>query len=184
MASSGAKTSNRGKLAVALLGGGKMGCDIAALFAAGSWRVHVYEPVTAARAGFARRLQAAFTPLKAARGTASRVQLHAHLQALPWPEVTLVIEAAPEKLSLKQNLMRAVEALARGDAVLATNSSSLKVGDVCKTLKNPARAAGVHFLTPAHIAPLVEVCVAPRPRRPPSAGSIAGYMRWASLRSI
>ena len=149
-------------LTLALLGGGKMGCDVAACFAAGGWEVHVYEPMAAARDTFARRLAAALKPMRAPRNTRQCVTLHDDLPALPWQHIVLAIEAAPKKLILKKILMKNVEALVRDDAVLATNSSSLKVSDVTRPLKDKTRAAGMHFLTPANIAPLVEVVRGPK----------------------
>ena len=142
---------------LAILGAGKMGCDIAACFAAGGWQVHLYDPVATARETLPARLRTALQPLRAPRSAFKRITAHGELPALPWPSVTLVIEAAPEKLVLKQMLMQEAEGFARGNAVLATNSSSLKVADVAKYVKNKSRVAGMHFLTPANIAPLVEV---------------------------
>jgi 3-hydroxybutyryl-CoA dehydrogenase len=130
-----------------------MGCDIAALFAAGNWQVCVYEPVARARDSFALRLSNALPSMRARH----RVTLRESLQDLPWREIALVVEAAPEKLALKQDLFKQIDALAQADAVLTTNTSSLRLAGITRHVKNKSRVAGVHFSTPATIAPLVEV---------------------------
>jgi 3-hydroxybutyryl-CoA dehydrogenase len=144
------------RAAAAIAGGGKMGGDIAALLAARGWRVEVYEPAAAMRASFPRRVAAALATLRAPRA-ASRVRLHERLEALRWADVALVIEAAPEKLALKQRLLREIEALAPRTAVLTTNSSSLRLAEVAALIERPQRVAGMHWLSPAHLAPVVEV---------------------------
>jgi 3-hydroxybutyryl-CoA dehydrogenase len=52
------------------------------------------------------------------------------------------------------------EAVAPGDAVMATNTSSLSVTEIAGALEDPSRCIGLHFFNPAHIMPLVEVVVA------------------------
>ncbi len=142
---------------LAILGAGKMGCDIAALFAANGWITHVFEPAAGARDTLPQRVKFALKPLRAARGAYKCVHPHESLGDLPWKNITLVIEAAPEKLALKQNLFAQIETLSRADAILTTNTSSLRLADITKRVKNKSRVAGVHFLTPANISPLVEI---------------------------
>lgn len=143
--------------AVAIIGGGKMGGDIAAVFAAGEWDVHVVEPQAATRSTLGKRTAGALRALHAAKSRSKRIHAHAALDALPWPRISLVVEAVPEELALKQRLFRALEALAPREAILTTNSSSLRLADVSKGLRHKDRTAGVHWLTPASIAPVVEV---------------------------
>ncbi len=75
-------------------------------------------------------------------------------------DADLVIEAVPEDLDLKQDTVREVEAAAPGDAVIATNTSSLSVTAIAGALDRPGRAIGLHFFNPVHIMDLVEVVVA------------------------
>jgi 3-hydroxybutyryl-CoA dehydrogenase len=134
-----------------------MGGDIAAVFAAHGWQVHVLEPAAAMRGSLPRRAAAALASLRATHTAAGRIRVHAELSALPWDGMALVVEAAPEKLALKQRLFRDIEKLAPRHAILTTNSSSLRLADVAAGLQHKERAAGVHWLTPAHLAPVVEV---------------------------
>ena len=69
----------------------------------------------------------------------------------------LIIEAIFENLDAKRSLFADLEARARPDAVLATNTSSLRLEDIATALKDPARLVGIHFFNPVPMLPLVEV---------------------------
>ncbi|MPZ45721.1 MAG: 3-hydroxyacyl-CoA dehydrogenase [Betaproteobacteria bacterium] len=141
----------------AVVGGGKMGCDIAAVLAAAGWAVHCQEPEARMRASLSARFRSALAPLRAAKSTATRFHVHEELGAIPWPQIALVIEAVPEQLALKQNLFARIEALAPRTAILTTNTSSLRLADVMRKVKHKDRVAIVHWATPANISPLIEV---------------------------
>jgi 3-hydroxybutyryl-CoA dehydrogenase len=74
-------------------------------------------------------------------------------------ESDLVIEAAPEKLELKQNLLRETESLVRTDCIFATNTSSLSITEIAKASERPANVVGMHFFNPVHIMRLVEIVI-------------------------
>ena len=69
----------------------------------------------------------------------------------------LIIEAAPEKVELKVNLLGEVEMSAPPHAVFATNTSALSITELAAVLQNPGRLAGMHFFNPVHRMKLVEV---------------------------
>jgi 3-hydroxyacyl-CoA dehydrogenase/enoyl-CoA hydratase/3-hydroxybutyryl-CoA epimerase len=69
----------------------------------------------------------------------------------------LVIEAVPENLDLKRNVLAGIEDKLRPDAVLATNTSSIKLEDICSVLKRPERLIGIHFFNPVAKMQLIEV---------------------------
>ena len=69
----------------------------------------------------------------------------------------VVIEAIFENLEAKRELFAKLEAQARPDAVLATNTSSLKLGDVAAQFRDPGRLVGIHFFNPVPQLQLVEV---------------------------
>ncbi|MEA2179475.1 MAG: 3-hydroxybutyryl-CoA dehydrogenase, partial [Solirubrobacteraceae bacterium] len=70
-------------------------------------------------------------------------------------ECDLIIEAAPERLELKGELLR--ELADRTDAVLATNTSSIPVTAIGAASGSPERVVGMHFFNPAPVMRLVEV---------------------------
>lgn len=75
---------------------------------------------------------------------------------------SVVIEAAPEKLELKQDLFRQLEAIVAPESILATNTSTLSVTAIAAATERPERVAGMHFFNPAPVLPLVEVVRAAR----------------------
>ena len=74
----------------------------------------------------------------------------------------VVIEAVHEHLGVKQQLFAELERAAPGDALLATNTSSLSVADIAAAVQDPGRVVGLHFFNPVHAMKLVEVVTHPR----------------------
>ncbi|MFZ4537260.1 3-hydroxyacyl-CoA dehydrogenase NAD-binding domain-containing protein [Propionivibrio sp.] len=72
-------------------------------------------------------------------------------------QADVVIEAIYENLEAKHALLKRLEAVMKPEAVLATNTSSLKLEDLRTVLANPARLVGIHFFNPVSKMPLVEV---------------------------
>jgi len=72
-------------------------------------------------------------------------------------DADLVIEAAPEDLELKRRIFADVDAAAPADAIIATNTSSLRVGDIATETDRPERCCGLHFFNPPVKMDLVEV---------------------------
>jgi 3-hydroxyacyl-CoA dehydrogenase/enoyl-CoA hydratase/3-hydroxybutyryl-CoA epimerase len=69
----------------------------------------------------------------------------------------VLIEAIFENLEAKRQLFATLEATAKPDAILATNTSSLKLADIASALKDPSRLVGIHFFNPVPQLQLVEV---------------------------
>ena len=80
-----------------------------------------------------------------------------HLEELA--DADLVIEAAPEILDLKQDLLRQVEAIAKEGFIFATNTSSLSISEIARASQYPANVVGLHFFNPVHLMRLVEIVV-------------------------
>lgn len=79
--------------------------------------------------------------------------------ATSWTEVgdaDLVVEAVPEDPALKRSVLAAAQD-AVPDADLASNTSSLSIGDLARDLKHPERFCGMHFFNPVPASALVEV---------------------------
>jgi 3-hydroxybutyryl-CoA dehydrogenase len=73
------------------------------------------------------------------------------------PQVDLVIESAPEDMTFKQALFAHLDAIAKPDAILATNTSGLSVTEVARLCTRPSRVLTTHFWNPPHLMPLVEL---------------------------
>jgi 3-hydroxybutyryl-CoA dehydrogenase len=72
-------------------------------------------------------------------------------------DADIVIEAVVEDLAIKQRLFAEIERAAPSNALLASNTSSLSIGEIAAPLKRPARLVGMHFFNPVHVMKLVEV---------------------------
>ncbi|MEO7254458.1 MAG: 3-hydroxyacyl-CoA dehydrogenase NAD-binding domain-containing protein [Casimicrobium sp.] len=69
----------------------------------------------------------------------------------------IIIEAIVENLAVKQKVFAQLEAKAKPDAVLATNTSSIPLEQIATALKDPSRLVGIHFFNPVAQMMLVEV---------------------------
>lgn len=144
---------------VHVVGAGTMGAEIAAWCAIKGFRVTISDV----------RLEPLAKAVKDAASTAKDAHLSdiairdALDRLMPDPkdygmaEADLIIEAAPEKPELKRELLSSIEARARKDAIIATNTSSLELGGLASALSKPGRFAGLHFFNPVSKLDLVEV---------------------------
>lgn len=74
-------------------------------------------------------------------------------------DADLFIEAAPEVMELKQEVLREVERIARRPFIFATNTSSLSITEIARAAQRPEAVVGMHFFNPVHIMRLLEVVV-------------------------
>lgn len=91
---------------------------------------------------------------------AGRVSLSAGVEEAA-AQADFVFEAVYEDLSVKQGVFRELDEHAPPGAVLATTTSSLRVGDIANVVSEPGRVLGAHWANPPHILPLVEVVLGP-----------------------
>lgn len=147
---------------VAVVGAGTMGLGIAQLCAQSGFSVKVHDPLPAALESMPKRLRAALdaavlkgrlTTMQADRAYHS-ISPAATLEELAGAE--LVLEAAPEDLTLKRALFSRLARICP-DAILATNTSSLSVADIMAETENPVRTLGIHFFNPPVAMKLVEM---------------------------
>ena len=141
---------------VAVIGGGTMGADIAASFVACGWAAHIVNPDDEMLKSLPQRLGAALHAL-GHEFAAEHFVISNRLEALPWPQVDIVIEAIPEKLDLKREVFSQLEYLARPDIPLCSNSSAIPIGQIGAGLRTQTRMVGTHYFMPAHLVPAVEV---------------------------
>ncbi len=144
---------------VLVVGGGTMGADVAVVLARGGFDVTVIERHAERREGLLAYVAERLAPL----GLAPQgLGLVAELSQVDWAGTGLVIECIPEQLSHKQALFAELQALARPDCVLSSNSSSFPISAIAEGLSTQGRMLGLHFFMPAHLVPLVEVVLGPR----------------------
>ncbi|MCB1891484.1 MAG: enoyl-CoA hydratase/isomerase family protein, partial [Rhodocyclaceae bacterium] len=142
-----------------VIGAGVMGGDIAAWAALRGLTVTLQDQSVERIAPAIQRAAAAFKK-KLRDDTQVRFTLD---RLIPDPagqgvrQADVVIEAIFENLEAKRKLFADIERIAKPGAVLATNTSSLKLEDIATALQNPARLVGIHFFNPVAKMPLVEV---------------------------
>jgi len=68
----------------------------------------------------------------------------------------LIVEAASEDKELKFKLFRKIDEVAKPDAILASNTSSISITELASVTKRPEKVAGMHFMNPVPIMKLVE----------------------------
>ncbi|WP_025599817.1 3-hydroxybutyryl-CoA dehydrogenase [Burkholderia sp. WSM2230] len=71
--------------------------------------------------------------------------------------VDIVIEAATENVDLKVRVLKQIEAVARPNAIIASNTSSISITALAAALADPSRFIGMHFFNPVPLLPLVEI---------------------------
>ena len=151
-----------------VLGAGTMGHGIAQLLALAGHGVCIYDPDHDALAGAPAQIQASLDSFIAA-GMVSRddaelclerIELSADLGAA-CHEAELAIEAAPEKLDLKLQLLSQVEALVAADAIICSNTSAIAITELAKAFNDSTRFLGTHFWNPAQVIPCVELIPGP-----------------------
>jgi len=91
-------------------------------------------------------------------------------------QADVIIEAIFENLQAKQALFSSLEKIAKPGAILASNTSSLKLSDIATALKDPSRLVGIHFFNPVPLLQLVEI-VSSEKTRPDLARNAAAFVR-------
>jgi len=152
--------------AVGVLGAGAMGTGIAQVALVRGHRVVLADarPDAAERASetlgkaLAREVEKGRLTPAAANGAHRRLTIVRGTEDLAqFAECGLVIEAVVEDIGVKRESFRRLEEVVSGDAVLATNTSSLSVASIAGACRRPERVVGVHFFNPAPVLPLVEI---------------------------
>ena len=146
-------------LRVHVIGAGTMGGDIAAWCVVCGMQVSLQdmsvEQVESARNRakklFRKRLK------KKVAVEAAMDRLVADVSGKHVNRADVIIEAIVENLEIKQKVFKGLENQVKPGAVLATNTSSLKLEDIAEPLQNPERLIGLHFFNPVAQLPLVEV---------------------------
>jgi len=156
------------EMVVGVVGAGAMGSGIAQVAAAAGHRVILADAnggaTAKARANIEKAMEREVAKSRLTRDAATDLLGRIDARAEPIGEdlsafssCGLVIEAIIEDLGAKQALFRKLESSVGGDAVLATNTSSLSVASVASACAKSERVIGLHFFNPAPVLPLVEV---------------------------
>jgi 3-hydroxyacyl-CoA dehydrogenase len=147
---------------VAVVGAGTMGAGIARTFADAGLEVLLYDENDATVDRATASLRSAYKRLAVA-GRLSQVEAEARARRIiasgsvnDLRGADLYIEAVFEDLAIKRSVLKRLETLP-GGAPLATNTSYLDLNEIAQALTAPERLVGMHFFSPAHRTPVLEV---------------------------
>jgi 3-hydroxybutyryl-CoA dehydrogenase len=149
---------------IGVVGAGTMGAGIAQLACLSGARTLLHDPIPEAlergqqsiRAQLRRGVERGRWDERQAEAADASLQAAASLEELS--PCGLIIEAAPERLEVKQSLFgRLSEEVVGEDCVLASNTSSLLVTAIAAAARHPERVVGMHFFNPAPVMRLLEV---------------------------
>lgn len=151
---------------IAVLGAGTMGHGIAEFFAMNGYSVNLYEPYEPMRLSCMDTIRAELEFLaeneligkEDVQASLDRITLYADLGPAV-KDVDYVIEATREDMQMKQDLFEQLDALAGPDTILASNTSSLALGEMTAKVSEARKAKCMvcHWYNPAHLMPLVEL---------------------------
>lgn len=148
---------------VALAGSGIMGASFAQIFARNGYSVLLYD-IAQEQLDKAANLisvnQKALVDageLDAAESERLLSRIEFTLDPGVFSRADFVLEAIAEKMDVKHRFYRQICELVADDVVLATNTSGLPITEIAGAVKLPERFAGMHWVNPPHIIPLVEV---------------------------
>jgi 3-hydroxybutyryl-CoA dehydrogenase len=153
---------------VGVIGAGTMGRGIAQLAALGGYETVLYDPLPGVAESSAEEMRKALDK-GASRGrwseddaaaAARRVRPAEGIGQLAGCE--LAIEAAPERLELKREIFNGLAETLGPEATLASNTSSLRIGEIAEGVPHPERVVGMHFFNPPPLMKLVEIVATER----------------------
>ncbi|URW74952.1 3-hydroxybutyryl-CoA dehydrogenase [Sphingomonas donggukensis] len=148
---------------IGVIGAGQMGAGIAQVSAAVGHRVLLSDVDLAraegGKAGIAKALARLVEKEKiaAAERDATLGQIEAVGDVAAMADCDLVIEAATEREEIKRRIFEHVGKAMRGDAILASNTSSIPITRLAQASPDPARFMGVHFFNPVPVMGLIEL---------------------------
>ncbi|MGO1289872.1 MAG: 3-hydroxyacyl-CoA dehydrogenase family protein [Brevibacterium linens] len=142
---------------VGVFGGGRMGAGIAHAFATAGARVIVIENTDDTVAAARQRIDAS-TSKSAAKGIEVPGTVIVDRDPTLLDEALLVVEAVPEIVELKQEVLATIAKHAPA-ASIGTNTSALSIDELAAALPRPQALIGLHFFNPVPVSELVEVVV-------------------------
>ena len=150
---------------IAVIGAGTMGHGIAQVAASAGYRVILRDldrdslarGVQAIERNLAKGIQLGKLTDEDRDYTLQRIRGTTRLEETVHSD--LIVEAAPEQLDLKQEILRQLEAVAERPFIFASNTSSLSITEIARASQNPQAVVGMHFFNPVHLMRLVEIVV-------------------------
>jgi 3-hydroxybutyryl-CoA dehydrogenase len=148
---------------IAVIGAGTMGNGIAQVCAASGYTVTMIDVVPAALEKGRQTISKSLSKF-AEKGKITEEHKNAVLKAITIAGdlqaasgADLVIEAATENVELKLKIFRDLDAIARPEVILASNTSSISLTKIGGATKRPDKVIGMHFMNPVPLMTLIEI---------------------------
>lgn len=141
---------------IAIVGGGLMGAGIAQVFLTAGFTVTLYDPSSTVRDSAKSRILNNMKSVGADAACIEDLRICSDLSECVL-NADFVIEAAQEKLELKQSIFKQLEQCAPADAILASNTSVIPISRISQGLESASRMLATHWWNPPYLVPLVEV---------------------------
>ena len=148
---------------IAVVGAGQMGNGIAHVFAQYGFPVTMIDVSQDAlergrstiSKNVERQVKKGTIAADARKALLSRIDTNVSLDAAG--DASLVVEAATENSELKYRIFTDLNRVAKPDAILATNTSSISITEIARRTKRPDKVIGMHFMNPVPVMKLVEI---------------------------
>ncbi|MEU3459674.1 3-hydroxyacyl-CoA dehydrogenase family protein [Streptomyces sp. NPDC006733] len=146
---------------LAVIGAGLMGSGIAQVSAAAGYDVVLRDVTDEALTRGLGGIQASYGKFVAkgrmtaedAEAALARITATTDLEAVA--DADIVVEAVFERIEIKQEIFRALDKIARQDAILASNTSAIPITKIAAVVERPERVVGTHFFSPV---PMMQLC--------------------------
>ncbi|MDL2210093.1 3-hydroxyacyl-CoA dehydrogenase family protein [Desulfovibrio sp. OttesenSCG-928-O18] len=149
---------------ISVIGSGLMGHGIAQIFALHGHPVTLYDikqefldkALLSVKANLEAFVARGIATKEAAEAAPSRITCTLSLEEAA-KDADFVVEAVLENMALKQDIFKQLDAMAKPEAVLASNTSVMSITEIASASVNRHRIVGTHFWNPPYLIPLVEV---------------------------
>lgn len=148
---------------VAIAGAGTMGYSLAQAFSAAGYCVRLYDLFPSAL-DKARNMILLNQQTEVASGKLTREQSDTVVKRISFTaqledlaDTDFLVEAILEDLAVKHDFYRKLCAIVREEAILCSNTSGLSITRIAEAVTHPERFAGMHWMNPPHIIPLIEI---------------------------
>ena len=149
---------------IAVIGAGTMGNGIAHVFAQKGFQVHLIDTQKSAlekalltiEKNLDRQINKDILKQEDKSHTLNRITSFTSIE-LGVTDVDLVIEAATENSAIKKSIFKQMDQFAKADCILATNTSSISIGQLAAVTQRPSHVIGMHFMNPVPVMKLVEI---------------------------
>lgn len=148
---------------IVIAGSGIMGASFAQIFARNGYEVVLYDISLEAlrrakeliRINLDAQVEANSFSKEEAEAIFGRIQMTE--SKVCFGKADFVLEAIAEKIEIKHSFWKEISSLVRSDVILTSNTSGLSISEIAKAVIHPERFAGMHWVNPPHLIPLVEV---------------------------